>query len=66
MEIKVNGEVREVAVGLTIECLLAELEIENRCVAIEHNGQFLEGDQVSTVALSEGDQLEIVRFVGGG
>ena len=35
-------------------------------VAVEHNGAILRREDFSTTALSDGDKLEVVRFVGGG
>jgi len=66
MEIKLNGEKRQVAEGLTIGQLLAELGIENRNLAVEYNGDFLEDAAIEGQAIRPGDTLEIVRFVGGG
>jgi sulfur carrier protein len=66
MEIKLNGETRQVTVGLTITQLLAELGIENRNLAVEYNGDFVEEDALAATTLQAGDALEIVRFVGGG
>jgi sulfur carrier protein len=66
MEIRVNGEVREVEEGVTIDRLLTTLGIENRNLAIEHNGEFPEPAAMGRTVLRAGDRLEIVRFVGGG
>lgn len=66
MEIKLNGETRQIEPGLTIAGLLGQLGIENRNLAIEYNGDFLEGDAADRQAINDGDTLEIVRFVGGG
>lgn len=67
MQIKVNGEAREVGTGLSLQALLESLSIEAKNLAIEHNGTFIEDDaDLAEVALAEGDRLEIVRFVGGG
>lgn len=67
MRIKVNGETREIDAGLSLQALLHSLSIEPKNLAIEHNGAFIEDDaDLAGLALAEGDQLEIVRFVGGG
>ncbi len=68
MEITVNGETREVEVGLTLDRLLKQFGIGGeRNLAIEHNGEFLDPEEAwDTVEISEGDTLEVVHFVGGG
>jgi thiamine biosynthesis protein ThiS len=67
MEIKVNGEARNLDGETTLARLLAELGIEGKNLAIEHNGDFIEdGADWNAVAVKPGDALEIVRFVGGG
>ena len=67
MDIKVNGKTRPVAPGATLADLLAALGLEEKRLAIEHNGRVLaaEADR-GKVALAEGDTIEIVRLVGGG
>jgi thiamine biosynthesis protein ThiS len=63
----VNGSPRRVAQAVTVAEYLASLSIDPRAVVIEHNGQILrDRDSLSGVRLSDGDQLEIVHFVGGG
>jgi thiamine biosynthesis protein ThiS len=63
----VNGSPRRVAHAVTVAEYLASLSIDSRAVVIEHNGQILrDRDSLSGIRLSEGDQLEIVHFVGGG
>jgi sulfur carrier protein len=67
MEIKVNGEARILDGATTLARLLADLGIEGKNLAIEHNGAFVEDDaDWNAVAVRPGDALEIVRFVGGG
>ena len=65
MEIKINGEIRQVNAGLTVAALLAGLGIEPKNLAIERNGEFLNEHEYE-ISLTDGDKLEIVRFVGGG
>lgn len=46
--------------------LLARLEIDPRGVAIERNLAIVKRDAYATTPIDEGDQIEIVNFVGGG
>lgn len=67
MQIQVNGEMQDVDAGETLADLLHGLEVSPRNIAIEYNGEFLdETADLGAVELEEDDQLEIVRFVGGG
>lgn len=66
MRLTVNGEVREAPDSATIADLLASLEIEGARVAVERNREIAPKSLWSQIALAEGDQLEIVQFVGGG
>ncbi|GEA17406.1 MAG: sulfur carrier protein [Moorella sp. (in: firmicutes)] len=66
MRLKVNGEERDVAAGLTVAELLQELGIDGRYMALERNRQVVPRQDYATTVLEEGDELEIIRFVGGG
>ena len=61
-----NGDAHEVAQPLTVADLLAQLDIDPRRVAVEHNLIVLKRDTFGTTMLQEGDTVEIVNFVGGG
>ena len=66
MEIILNGEPYDVDQPLTIVALLERLEIDARRVAVEHNLTIIKRDRFPDVIVDEGDQVEIVNFVGGG
>ena len=66
MQITLNGETHEVAGPLTVNELLARLEIDGRRVAVEHNLVVLKRDAFDVTMVREGDEIEIVNFVGGG
>ena len=61
-----NGDAHEVAGPLTVSELLARLEIDGRRVAVEHNLVVLKRDTFDATMIHEGDEVEIVNFVGGG
>ena len=46
--------------------LLAHLNIDARRVAVEHNLVVLKRDAFAATMVREGDEIEIVNFVGGG
>jgi thiamine biosynthesis protein ThiS len=64
--IRVNGEALEIAGPVTISGLLANLTIDSRLVAVEHNLSIVKRDKYESVVVGEGDEIEIVNFVGGG
>jgi sulfur carrier protein len=66
MQIVVNGERREVAAGTTVSALLAELGVHSGPVAVERNKAIVPRAQHADTTLCDGDQLEVVQFVGGG
>lgn len=66
MRLTVNGEMREAPDSATIADLLASLEIEGARVAVERNRVIAPKSLWASTALQDGDQLEIVQFVGGG
>lgn len=64
--VRINGDAREIPAGLTVDGLLAHLSLSPRMVVVEQNGHILRRDAVAEAAVSEGDTLELVHFVGGG
>lgn len=66
MEIMLNAERRQVSEQITAAQLLEQLSINPERVVVEVNLTVLKRDQLSTTILKEGDQVEIVHFVGGG
>ena len=66
VKIRLNGDPFEVAGPLTVSHLLARLDIDARRVAVEHNLVVLKRGSFETIEIREGDQVEIVNFVGGG
>ena len=66
LRITLNGDPHEVAGPLTVADLLVQLEIDARRVAVEHNLVVLKRDLLASTAVQDGDEVEIVNFVGGG
>lgn len=65
MEVIINGEKR-VVLAATLSLLVEQLGMKADRVAIELNREIVPRDQWSQCTLKDGDQLEIVHFVGGG
>ena len=66
MKIRVNGEDKEIANGLSLARLLEELQIRAGRVVVELNRNIVSREAHGSTLLNEGDALEIVHFVGGG
>ena len=66
MKLKINGEEREIADGLTVTALLEELQIRPARVVVERNREIVAREVYGITRLADGDNLEIVHFVGGG
>jgi thiamine biosynthesis protein ThiS len=65
MNLTINGELRA-SVARTLTELVAELGMKPDRVAIELNREIVSRDRWPQTNLKDGDQLEIVHFVGGG
>lgn len=66
MTITLNGDPFDMPTPLTVTQLLEQLHVDSRRVAVEHNFIVLKRAAYGTTTLAEGDQMEIVNFVGGG
>ena len=66
MNIIVNGEKTQIAAATSIAGLLEALELEPKKIAVERNLEIVPKSQYQDTALADGDQIEIVQFVGGG
>ncbi len=66
MRIKLNGDPYEVPGPVTVAELLARLGIDGRRVAVEHNLVVLKRAAFAQTTIEDGDEVEIVNFVGGG
>jgi thiamine biosynthesis protein ThiS len=69
MKLQINGEEREfanAAVPFTLAALIESLGMKPDRVAVELNRDIVARARWAETALSEGDRLEVVQFVGGG
>jgi len=66
MQIKVNGETKEVDEGATLQTLVERLSLAPDRLAVELNYEVVRRAEWPGVTLSEGDRVEIIHFVGGG
>jgi thiamine biosynthesis protein ThiS len=62
----VNGQKREFPAGANLTAFLVSLGLDPTKVAVERNLAIVPRSRFSGTALSPGDRIEIVHFVGGG
>lgn len=65
MKVTVNGESREFPDGETVRSVVLRHNLTPEKVAVELNRRLLRSEKYDTT-LKEGDEVEIVTFVGGG
>jgi thiamine biosynthesis protein ThiS len=66
VSIRVNGEHRRVPAGSTVAELALELGLDPARVAVERNLAIVPRSTLAQVPVEDGDDYEIVTFVGGG
>lgn len=67
MYLIVNGEeYDDLPVDMTVLALLAYLSLPEKKIAVERNREIVSKSTFDTTKLSDGDQLEIIHFIGGG
>lgn len=64
--ITVNGQHRRVPTGISVADLALELGLEPSRVAVERNLEIVPRSTLGQVMVEDGDDYEIVTFVGGG
>ncbi|MGE0351647.1 MAG: sulfur carrier protein ThiS [Gemmatimonadales bacterium] len=62
----INGEPRHYPGPLAADELLTELGLDPRMVVVEVNREIVRRSRLAEVRLGDGDQVELVHFVGGG
>jgi sulfur carrier protein len=66
MQVRVNGELREVPTSITVRALLDVLGFGDELVAVERNEEVVPRAEHASTTLTDGDRVEVVHFVGGG
>jgi thiazole synthase len=66
LTITLNGDPFTLAAPMTVTALLGQLGIDPRSVAVERNFLVVKRDLYPATLVEDGDQVEIVNFVGGG
>ena len=66
MKLMINGETFDFEEGNNVDQLLEQLKLPPQQVIVELNRNILKAEVFSATFLTEGDELEVVQFVGGG
>ena len=67
MNISINGNTKQFdGENMTITDLMVTLNLVDKRLAIEKNGEIVPRSQFDATILNDGDKLEIVGAVGGG
>ena len=66
VKISVNGQPMDVDAGISVDGLLALLNIKREFTAVAVNREITPKSDYGSVKLGEGDKVEIVRPMGGG
>jgi thiamine biosynthesis protein ThiS len=66
MTIILNGDKHELGAPVSVSELLRQLEIDGRRVAVELNLAVVKKAAYDSSVIKDGDEVEIVNFVGGG
>jgi len=62
----VNGEHRRVPAGLSIAEMLSGMGVDPAKVAVERNLEIVPRSALTETCVEDGNDFEIVHFVGGG
>jgi len=66
VQVRINGEHRRVMGGISVAEMLNELGLDPLRVAVERNLEIVPRGTLGQVCVEDGDDFEIVHFVGGG
>jgi len=66
MRVKVNGQEAELEEGMNLEALIRFYRLKRDQVVVELNRKVPSKDTYAAPLLKEGDEIEIVKFLGGG
>lgn len=66
MTIQLNGERHEIQDGMSVAVLLQKMEIRLDQVAVEINMEIMDKSGFESRLLQDGDQVEVMSFIGGG
>jgi sulfur carrier protein len=66
ISLSINGTMQQFDAPISVTALVEHMQLGNKRVALERNGEIVPRGQFNTQMLADGDKLEIVVAVGGG
>ena len=66
IRLTINGKERTLDAPTRLVEYLEALDVSAKSIAVAHNGTVLRREEFDDITLGEGDEVEIVRAVGGG
>ena len=66
LTVTLNGETRQLDVPTSVRGLLESLGLDPAKIAVERNLEIVPRSQIGETRVEDGDDYEIVTFVGGG
>ncbi len=66
IKIIVNGKQLQVIPKFSLKSLIVKLKMPLNKIAIELNRKIIDKKRISKIQLKNGDNIEIVHFIGGG
>ena len=66
MRVLINGEMQDIAQAGNIADLICQLQLDSCKTAVSINRVIIPKGHHQTTALADGDEIEIVEFIGGG
>ena len=66
LSLRINGDHRRVPQGMTLAELINSIGLDPLRVAVERNLEIVPRSTFATLCVEDGDDYEIVHFVGGG
>lgn len=66
MQVTINGKTSEMIEKLSVRDVITERKLPVTLVIIELNGEIIKRELWDNLKLNPGDNLEIIRIIGGG
>jgi len=66
ISISINGTVHQFESPISVTALIEHMQLGNKRIALERNGEIVPRGQFNQQMLADGDKLEVVVAVGGG
>ncbi len=66
MKVRLNGLEISLSRAATLAQFLSEQQLELDVVVVEYNGRIINKSELTAIVLEDQDEIEVLRFVGGG